>query len=163
METIMLRKAGLWVDHRQAVVIVLSGQKTETRRIESKSEKQLRRTGDSPLKGPYEAQSVSADDSQEVKLTGSLNNYNDEVITCLTGVDAILLFGPGEARGELQRRLAARNLEKRIVGIETTDKMTENQITAKVKQYVSPFHCHNFIFISVRRFICNHIWPIGQV
>ena len=131
----MLRKAGLWVDHRQAIVILLSGKKTETRRIESKSEKQLRRTGDSPLKGSYEAQSVPADDSQEVKLTDALNNYYDEVITCLTGVDSILLFGPGEAKGELQRRMAACHLEKRIVGIETTDKMTENQIAAKVKQY----------------------------
>jgi hypothetical protein len=135
MENLMLRKAGLWVDHRQAIVILLSGKKTETRRIESKSEKQLRRTGDSPLKGSYEAQSVPADDSQEVKLTDALNNYYDEVITCLTGVDSILLFGPGEAKGELQRRMAACNLEKRIVGIETTDKMTENQIAAKVKQY----------------------------
>ena len=132
----MLKKAGLWVDHRQAIIIVLSGQKTETRRIESKSEKQLRRTtGDSPLKGSYEAQLVPADDSQEVKLTGSLNNYYDAVITCLAGVDSILLFGPGEAKGELQTRLAARSLEKHIVGIETTDKMTENQIAAKVKQY----------------------------
>lgn len=131
----MQKKAGVWVDHRQAIVILLSHQNTETRLIESGSEKQLRRTGDSPLKGPYEAQSVPADDSQEAKLTGSLNTFYDEVSTCLTEADSILLFGPGEAKGELHKRMANHNLEKRIVGIETTDKMTEKQIVAKVKQY----------------------------
>lgn len=131
----MQNKAGLWVDHRQAIVILLSNQKAETQVIESKSEKQLRRTGDSPLKGPYEAQSVPADDSQETKLTASLNSFYDEVIASLTAADSILLFGPGEAKGELHKRMTEHNLEKRIVGIETTDKMTEKQIVAKVKQF----------------------------
>jgi len=134
----MKKKAGLWVDHRKAIVVLLTHQNTETRLIESKSEKQLRRTGDSPFNGPYEAQSVPADDSQEAKLTGSLNRFYDEVITCLSEADSILLFGPGEAKGELHKRMAGNNLGKRIVGIETTDKMTEKQIVAKVKQFFHP-------------------------
>jgi len=44
-------------------------------------------------------------------------------------------FGPGEAKGELEKRLKKNALGKRIVGVETIDKMTDRQIAAKVRQY----------------------------
>jgi len=48
---------------------------------------------------------------------------------------SILIFGPGEAKGELKARLTRRNLGGRIVGMETVDKMTDRQIAAKVHQH----------------------------
>jgi len=101
----------------------------------SRIEKQLRRSGDSPLKGPYEALQVPADDSREKKLTGQLNIYYDAVIASIRVADAILLFGPGEAKGELQERIEKSRLRGRIVAVETVDKMTDRQIAAKARQY----------------------------
>jgi hypothetical protein len=49
--------------------------------------------------------------------------------------ESILIFGPGEAKGELEEHLERNNLGGRIVGIETVDKMTDRQIAAKVRQY----------------------------
>jgi len=49
--------------------------------------------------------------------------------------ESILIFGPGEAKGELRKRLEKDNLGGRIVAIETVDKMTDRQIAAKVRQY----------------------------
>jgi hypothetical protein len=46
-----------------------------------------------------------------------------------------MIFGPGEAKGELKERLERHNLGGSIVGIETADKMTDRQIAAKVRQY----------------------------
>jgi hypothetical protein len=46
-----------------------------------------------------------------------------------------LLFGPGEAKGELEKHLAAKGLGGRVVGFETVDKMTDRQIAAKVRQH----------------------------
>jgi hypothetical protein len=46
----------------------------------------------------------------------------------------MLIFGPGEAKGELKKRLKKANLSGRIVGMETVDKMTDHQIAAKVRQ-----------------------------
>jgi hypothetical protein len=46
--------------------------------------------------------------------------------------DSIQIFGPGEAKGELEKRLDSEGLKKFIVGIETVDKMTDRQIAAKV-------------------------------
>jgi hypothetical protein len=97
-------------------------------------EKQLRRSGDSPLKGPYEAQLVPADDRRQRALTGQLNRYYDAVIAGIGAAESILIFGPGAAKGELKKRLAKNKLGGRIVGVETVDKLTERQIAAKVRQ-----------------------------
>jgi hypothetical protein len=130
----MKTKVGLWMDHRKAVIVVVSDKGEEIKLIVSKVEKQRRRSGGSPLKGPYEALQVPADDSQEREFTGHLNIYYDAVIACIGDAEAILIFGPGEAKGELKKRLASKDLSGRIIGIETVDKMTDRQIAAKVRQ-----------------------------
>ncbi|WP_341529999.1 hypothetical protein WKK05_12210 [Nostoc sp. UHCC 0302] len=45
-----------------------------------------------------------------------------------------MIFGPGEAKDELKKRLEENNLGRHIVGIETVDKMTDHQIAAKIRQ-----------------------------
>lgn len=130
--------AGLWIDHREAVIVILSNKGQETKRIESGVEKQLRRSGQSPSEAPFEAQSVPADDSREREYTGHLANYYDDVISCVRPAEAILLFGPGEAKGELKKRMEKNKLDLRITSVETSDKMTERQIAQKVRRHYSP-------------------------
>jgi hypothetical protein len=81
---------------------------------------------------------VPADDTREREYTGHLANYYDEVISCLHSAEAILLFGPGEAKGELRKRLEKTKPDLRIKGFETSDKMTERQISQKVRQHYLP-------------------------
>jgi hypothetical protein len=131
----MKTQVGVWIDHRKAVIVVVTDTGEEIRLIISQTEKQLRRAGDSPLKGPYEAQQVPADDSRERKFTGELNLYYDAVIAGIRAADSLLLLGPGEAKGELAKRLERHHFSGRIVGSETADKMTQRQIAAKVRQY----------------------------
>ena len=131
----MKTKVGLWIDHKKAVVVAVTEKGEEIGLVISKVEKQLRRSGDSPLKGPYEPQQVPAGDSRQRKLTGHLNLYYDAVIASIRDAESILIFGPGEAKGELKRRLERDNLGGRIVGMETVDRMTDRQILAKVRKH----------------------------
>jgi stalled ribosome rescue protein Dom34 len=87
------------------------------------------------LKGSYEARQVPADDSRQRALSGKLNRYYDTVIEALRGCENLILFGPGEAKGELQKRLAKIKPELRVAAVETTDKMTDPQISAKVRAH----------------------------
>ena len=73
-------KVGLWIDHKKAIVITITEKGEEIRQIISEVEKQLRRSGDSPLEGPYESLQVPLDDSRQRALTGHLNIYYDAVI-----------------------------------------------------------------------------------
>ncbi len=130
--------AGLWIDHREAVIVFLSEKGQETRRIKSHVEKQLRRSDRSSSSAPFAAQMVPAADSREREYTGHLANYYDEVISCLRPAKAILLFGPGEAKGELKKRIEKNKLDLRITRSETMDKMTEPQISQKVRKHYLP-------------------------
>jgi hypothetical protein len=50
-------------------------------------------------------------------------------------VESILLFGPGEAKREFEKRLVSKGLADKVIGVETSDKMTEPQIIAKVRKF----------------------------
>jgi hypothetical protein len=133
----MRTNVGLWIDHRKAVVVTVTDEGEEMGLVVSKVEKQLRRSGDSPLKGPYEAKQVPADDSRQKALTGHLNTYYDAVMACVRDADSILIFGPGEAKDELAKRLGKNKLGGRIAGVEAADRMTDRQIAAKVRKRFS--------------------------
>lgn len=127
--------AGVWIDHRKAVVVLLGPAAEHIALIISQVEKHPNRSGDSPLKGRYEPHQVPADDSRQRALTAEYNIYYDTVIAALHNADSIVIFGPGEAKGELRKRILEHKLGKRVATVETADKMTDRQIAAKVRDY----------------------------
>ena len=131
----MKTKVGLWIDHRKALIIAFTNKGEEIRLIISNVEKQPGRSRGKRSTMSYESQLVPADDSRQKTFTGHLNIYYKAVIGCIGDAESILIFGPGEAKGELKKRLERNKLGGRIVGVETVDKMTNNQIAAKVRQY----------------------------
>lgn len=131
----MKTTAGLWIDHREAIVMTLSDKGENTRRILSDVEKQHGRIDGKRSVTPFESQLVIADDVQQKEFTGHLNVFYDEVVASIHDAESILIFGPGEAKFELKKRLSKSKLDGRIVGIETVDKMTMPQIAAKIRNY----------------------------
>ena len=123
------------MNYRKAVMVTVTDKGEDATLIISKVKKQLRRSGDSPLKGSYASQQVPADDRHKARLKGILNIYYDAIIACIREAESILIFGPGEAKGELKKRIEKAKLGNRIVGIETVDKMTDSQVAAKVRLY----------------------------
>jgi len=131
----MTKQAGVWIDHRRAVVVVLGADGEDCHEILSKVEKHPERGGDRPMHGSYEARQVPADDSRQRALTGELHVYYDAVVAALRPFAPLLIFGPGEAKGELHARLIKMKLGSEVAAVETEDKMTNPQIIAKVRAY----------------------------
>jgi hypothetical protein len=125
----MKRQVGMWIDHRDAFIVFAGDGVDKTTNIESGMEKHVRFSGRSS------AQDGSADDQRDRQFAAHLNTYYDEVIAHVRDAEAILIFGPGEAKGELEKRLDSKGLSKRVVGVETVDKMTQHQIEAKVREH----------------------------
>jgi hypothetical protein len=126
---------GLWIDHRKAVITRISDKVAKTIVVESNVDKHAGRVAGVRSTTPYESQKVPADDSRERDFTGHLHGYYDEVIAVIKDAESILIFGPGEAKGEMKGRLERDHLGARIVAVETVDKMTDHQIAAKVREY----------------------------
>ena len=131
----MKRIVGLWIDHRKAVIVAVSDEGEETKVIQSNVEKQPGRFAGKRSTVPHESQKVPADDSRQREFTGHLHGYYDNVIAAIGDAESILIFGPGEAKGELRKRLEKNKLGGCIVAVETVDKMTDRQIAAKVRAY----------------------------
>jgi stalled ribosome rescue protein Dom34 len=128
---------GLWIDHRKAVIAVVSDKGEETKVVESNVEKQPGRFAGIRSTTSFESQKVQADDSRERDFTGHLHGFYDEVIAAISDAESILIFGPGEAKGELKKRLERKKHDVRIVAVETVDKMTDRQVVAKVREHFS--------------------------
>ena len=133
----MNSKAGIWLDHRKAVIVFTGEAEERYMHVLSNAEKHPQRAGDSPLKGPYEARQVPADDKRQRALTGELNHYYDEIIAALDSAQALFIFGPGEAKRELKKRVENKGTGPRIVAVEAADKLTDRQIGAKVHKFFS--------------------------
>jgi len=131
----MKMNTGLWIDHRKAIIVMLSDEKQETIEIKSNVEKQPGRFDGTRSTASFEAQMVKADDRQERKFTSQLDQYYEEVVAAIRTAHSIFLFGPGEAKGELKNHLEQAGLGENIIAVETVDKMTDNQIASKVRDY----------------------------
>ncbi len=142
MNPSMKPNAGLWLDHREAIVVFLNPDGTETRRIQSSVEKQLRRSGDR-ADGRFEDQAVPADDSRERSHMGELARYYDEIVAAVSSAGAIFICGPGEAKGELRKRFGALKNDTRSIVVESSDRLTEHQVVAQVRNHFGSWLARN--------------------
>ncbi len=131
----MTKQIGLWIDHRKAVIVILTDKGEKIKRIESSDEKHVRFRGGARAKTPYGAQFFTAETQMDRQYTEHLNKYYGDVIICIRDADSILICGPGEAKLELQKRLIHERVSSKIAAIETLDKITDRQLTAKVREY----------------------------
>jgi hypothetical protein len=126
---------GLWIDHRRAVIVFPSNISEETAIILSMAERHLSRAPGASLTESFEAQRVLADDVQERKFKQHLQGFYDEVIKVVHEAKSLFIFGPGEAKGELVKRLSLEKPNTRKLNVVSADKMTDGQIAAKVREY----------------------------
>lgn len=124
----MKNKVGLWIDHRKAVIVTIVGEKEEIKELTSGMENHVRFSG-----------AASADhageDTRDRQFENHLTDYYEKIVGLLGDAESIHIFGPGEAKGELEAVLKKKNPKARISASEPADKMTDRQIAAKVREY----------------------------
>jgi hypothetical protein len=125
----MKKQAGLWIDHRKAVIVIVTEAGEEIKEITSNIKKRVRFTGGTA------SQDGSTEDVRDRQFGNRLNSYFDSVLAWIRDVETIQIFGPGEAKGELEKRLKDKGFRGHIIAVETVDKMTDRQILAKVREH----------------------------
>ena len=131
----MSMKAGVWIDHHKAVVVLMKDGGEEIKQIESNANNPSASPGGPGSKQPDRSKGSADEKAQEHKFMSHLNTYYDEVLTCLRDADSLLILGPGEAKGEFQKRLESKKFPAHVVELETADKLTDHQIAANVRQH----------------------------
>lgn len=129
-------KVGIWIDHKEAVIVFAAAGHVTAQTLESGVGPHGRYSDRTAYPAGDGAQSGGGEKTYEERYGQRLAQYYDEVITQIGRPAAILIFGPGEAKLQLQKRLSrSKGRSEGAVVIETTDKLSEPQIIAKVKEH----------------------------
>ena len=130
----MKHQAGVWIDHRKALIVTVTPDGQHTSLVVSNVEKNPQRALDA-TPGKYEALQVPADDRRQRALSKHLNTYYDMVIAAVQDARSMYVCGPGESKLELRKRLVKQGLAARLDAVESADKMTDRQFIARVRKH----------------------------
>jgi stalled ribosome rescue protein Dom34 len=119
---------GVWIDNRKAQIVSLEKGQEHHETHESQATRHIRLPGEPKgMTQPREA---------DAKYREDLRAYYKDVLEIIKEAEAIFIFGPGMAKENLKKALTESGEPvAKIVGLEPADKMTENQIVAKVKAF----------------------------
>ncbi|MDM8161156.1 hypothetical protein QUH73_15125 [Labilibaculum sp. K2S] len=118
------KKLGVWMDHTIAHIIEIKENTIASSTVES-------------LSSQGEKQNFGKDESLKHNTEqDQLSEFYKRLSTVIRDYSEVILFGPTDAKTELYNLLKEDSQFNNItIDIETTDKLTENQMHAFVKEY----------------------------
>lgn len=119
------KMVGIWIDRSRSVLVSIKEKETGIKEIISGMQKNVRFTG-----GAFKE---TEEDIRDRRIRNQFNTYLDKVVNSLSDAGYLLIMGPGNAKNELVKSLIKSRFQGRIVSVETADKMTERQFTARVR------------------------------
>lgn len=132
----MRNDVGIWIDHKKAVVVSLSGGPFKVDTIDSNAEGRHRWSARYHGANAGSPQESAREKTLEEKRRQHLLRYYRALIGKIRKSCHIYILGPGEAKLELEKEIRkSKELAPRIAAVETADKMPETQIVLKVKEF----------------------------
>ena len=121
------KKLGIWMDHSSANIMELSNGEVITVTLES-----------TPA-FPDQIENLRMDERlMHNKVQNEQSDYFEKLSFIIYDYDEVLLFGPTDAKTELYNLLKNnRRFENIKISVEPTDKITENQQKAFLKNFYS--------------------------
>jgi len=102
----------LWTSDRRAIIVSITDGVEEILHVESKANRRV-----------------------EGRRRHPLSEHYRKVIHAILDAQSIFIFGPAKAKMELKREiLKVETLSLRVLGTETADTMTENQLVVRARE-----------------------------
>jgi hypothetical protein len=130
----MTKRVGLWLDRKKAVIVSITDNGEERKRITSDMEHYFLYSTVIPGDG-------SPEHIRDRRFWNHLGEYYDKIIAHIRDATEIQIFGPENAKYELEKHLESEGLGGQIVSVEDAGKLTDRQIATKVqKRFPSRSH-----------------------
>ena len=123
----MGRKVGIWLDRRKAVIVSIAERVTARAIITSDMDHYV-------LYSTIVPGDSSPEYLRDRRYWNHLGEYYDKIIAHIHDAKEIQIFGPEDAKYELQKHLEDEGLAGHIVSLEEEGKLTDHQIAAKVQK-----------------------------
>jgi hypothetical protein len=138
-EKTMQKRIGIWIDNKKAVIVAYGNpeKKPVVREVQSDVERHVRLSGGSRTKRtPWGPQQISSDSTMQARHRQQLRRFHQRIVKEIRGAYKIMLMGPGEAKLGLKKEIdQSKALSESLVHMETCDKMTQNQLSAHVREF----------------------------
>jgi hypothetical protein len=132
-----MKKVGIWIDHRRAVVVEIADGVENRRTIESEVEPVSPPSGGKRTGTPWAPRTGVKEFGREEAHQHKLANFYKNVASQIGRPDHLLVMGPATAKNEfVEIAQTLHELSGVPMKIEPADKMTDPQIAAKVRAYV---------------------------
>ena len=132
------RQIGLWLDKKEALVVLIENGRESLKNVTSNLEF-FNPKGGSRSKTRWGPQDVVQDSKYLEREKHQLKRYFEKIVNQINKADAIALYGPAETYLKLEQELKDHHpkLHKKVVAVNASHRMTENQFTAKVREFFS--------------------------
>jgi hypothetical protein len=136
----MKTQTGIWIDSSKAIIVTLNGGKEKITEIDSEIENSLYHNKEGN-KGTFSGAHQS---DSETKFENRKNEQTDyfieAVLSNVKKADELYVFGPAETKTKLEQKIQHQNIINPSIlrAVETSDKMTLNEIVAQVKDFYNP-------------------------
>jgi stalled ribosome rescue protein Dom34 len=111
-----VRQIAVWIDHHEAILAIFNDAHL-LREDEIFSEV-----------GPHTHGGGWSQKRIEAHRHAVLDHFYDEIVQNLISADEIVIYGPGQAKHELHQHINRnRALSQHVIGLVTTDKLSEHQ------------------------------------
>lgn len=123
----MDKKVGLWLDQNKAVIVSFTDSGEERKRITSDMEHYVHFSKKEPGDD-------SAGSARDHRYQDHLDEYYDKVIAHIGNARLIQIFGPGEAKYELKKRLEGEGMLDNIISVDDAEDLTDRQVAKRVRE-----------------------------
>jgi hypothetical protein len=123
-----MRKVGVWIDHRKAVVAVIDGGEESLQTIEADVERHAGPSGGSRTSVPYGPQSPNDEHARERRYEQQLVRFYQTVIQALGQPAQLLVMGPAQAKQEFAAEIEKSPLRGVPMAVQPADEMSEAQV-----------------------------------
>ncbi len=128
---------GVWLDSNVAHIISLTGSSEEIKSIKSQID-HGHIHGGARSSTPYGPQDAVSESKMTNRKKQQFEKYYQNIIGLIKNSDAVYILGPSTSKIGLQKAMQNKQeLAKKIMGVETSDSITINQIRAKVRKFYS--------------------------
>lgn len=146
-----MKNTGIWLDKEKALIVTLENENETFTTLNSQIE-DYRAVGGSGTKFKGGPQDVIQDSKFLEREKHQLKAYFKNIVTEIKDTDAIVIFGPAEASEKFSKELRENynHLNTKIKGVKKADSMTNNQVKAWVKDFLS--RCSSSIILLVNNY-----------
>lgn len=134
----MEKYAGIWLDHRKAIIYTITGDTQARHVIYSGAQPRRRIAGEGRDFTRMGQAVIMPEHTQQERIKHQLDIYYHEILSFVKDATDIIVFGPGEAKKELEKVITSqRSMFDKLKLIESADRLTDRQIAARTREFTA--------------------------